>query len=561
MPLIDLLADPSQFKFESKTKQFGSDRPGGGDSGLPYIQFPIDQSGIDPKFRNYYSTNRTSLDFPIRGGASSFDMQTGTVTPSGDLDKERIKKFLTTDVRGQMFLLKQEGLQLSNPKIQTGDTIFSLRSQKIPGLIQNTKVYNGGKNTLAQVGLEGTGIHFQRNGILPYNPLDKYYKDVVGAEKDMLPKEVQESNRLLVLASLKLRQKSSSNQYTKIGDVSNIVNVNKLGISLNRDILFQYLTGPGSVYGLGTTTIKRAVDSDTSQAIDRDTLPSEVGTGVPMSNLAMTYTKLMEQQRSRIDSDGLITNYGDFRLGIDNFPKNRKLPGSNWDLIDSEKIDFRFFDRRVDKMNSLGVITNTVTSSLAYDLPTDEGTDDIIKFIFECISNDRSAGEDKKGPIVEDTNFLFFRAYLSSITDSNTAQWNGFKYMGRGENFYTYQGFDRSISFSFKIAIGSENELYPTYDKLNWLISQVYPDYAMSTSFMRAPIVKLTIGDYLYRVPGILDSVNVTIDQTSPWEITEGKQVPHILEVAVTFKPILSELPSRSIGGKKGSKIIANNVL
>ena len=228
MPLIDLLADPSQFKFESKTKQFGSDRPGGGDSGLPYIQFPIDQSGIDPKFRNYYSTNRTSLDFPIRGGASSFDMQTGTVTPSGDLDKERIKKFLTTDVRGQMFLLKQEGLQLSNPKIQTGDTIFSLRSQKIPGLIQNTKVYNGGKNTLAQVGLEGTGIHFQRNGILPYNPLDKYYKDVVGAEKDMLPKEVQESNRLLVLASLKLRQKSSSNQYTKIGDVSNIVNVNKL---------------------------------------------------------------------------------------------------------------------------------------------------------------------------------------------------------------------------------------------------------------------------------------------------------------------------------------------
>ncbi|MFN9901883.1 MAG: hypothetical protein ACK55Z_24495, partial [bacterium] len=37
--------------------------------------------------------------------------------------------------------------------------------------------------------------------------------------------------------------------------------VNTLGISLNKNLIFQYLGGPGSVYGVGTTTIKRVVDT------------------------------------------------------------------------------------------------------------------------------------------------------------------------------------------------------------------------------------------------------------------------------------------------------------
>jgi hypothetical protein len=69
---------------------------------------------------------------------------------------------------------------------------------------------------------------------------------------------------------------------------------------------------------------------------------------------------------------------------------------------------------------------------------------------------------------------------------------------------------------------------------------------------MMAPLVRLTIGDYLYRVHGFLESVNVTIDQNNSWEIDDGQQLPHTLDVSITFKPILNQLPrrgdSRSVG-------------
>ena len=36
---------------------------------------------------------------------------------------------------------------------------------------------------------------------------------------------------------------------------------------------------------------------------------------------------------------------------------------------------------------------------------------------------------------------------------------------------------------------------------------------------MRGNITKLTIGEYLYRVPGVLTSMNITVDDNYPWEI------------------------------------------
>jgi hypothetical protein len=131
--------------------------------------------------------------------------------------------------------------------------------------------------------------------------------------------------------------------------------------------------------------------------------------------------------------------------------------------------------------------------------------------------------------------------------------------MGRGETFRTYQGFDRSISFGFKIAAQSRAELKPLYTKLNHLISQVYPDYSES-GYMRAPVIRLTIGDYIYRMPGFLESINVTIDGATSWEINieesnEVAQLPHSLDVAVSFKPIFDVLPQRSTEINKTSLI------
>jgi hypothetical protein len=62
---------------------------------------------------------------------------------------------------------------------------------------------------------------------------------------------------------------------------------------------------------------------------------------------------------------------------------------------------------------------------------------------------------------------------------------------------------------------------------------------------MRTSITRVTIGDYIYRMPGFIESVNITVNQDSSWEIEDGSQLPHYLDVAITFKPIHDKIPKR----------------
>ncbi len=85
------------------------------------------------------------------------------------------------------------------------------------------------------------------------------------------------------------------------------------------------------------------------------------------------------------------------------------------------------------------------------------------------------------------------------------------------------------------------------------MISQVYPDYSPKQGIMRAPVIRMTIGDYLYRVPGFLESVNVTVDNNYPWEVNLEKsqvgdvaQLPQVMDISVSFKPIMDILPKRA---------------
>jgi hypothetical protein len=506
MPLIDL-------KTNLKTLRFGNDQPGYGSSGLPYIQTAIpDLINATGTFNPIFRPGSTgNLDYPIRGGDIKFNIGTQTFTLSTQIDKTRIRKFFEDAPRGKAFIEKQIGLQLSNPKVETGNTLYGFgQSATLPGLLENTRVYNKGLNTLAQVGASGTGAHAIRHGLLPFNPFQKHYYDIVNAQNI---NDQSENNRLLILNNLKM-----SNNIAQIADanqIGNINTVNTLGISLNKNFIFQYWGGPGSTYGIGVTTIKRVVDTTKLRSFS-----------------TMNYDQLRAQNSN---FGNAIPKIQDFRdqtgLALD----GSYVPWGN------NQIDKRFYvaaGSYKDKMNLLYPFGfNNNVAPWEYN---PEATDDLIKFVFEAISND-------------DTNYstaIFFRAFLTAgITDNNSAQLNAFRYMGRGENFYTYQGFDRSIAFSFRVAAGSRDELIPMYNRLNALQSQVYPDYSPNQGIMRAPIVRITIGDYLYRVPGFLESVNFTIDNTTPWEIDldgDLAQLPQVVDVNISFKPIMDTLPQRS---------------
>ena len=511
MPLIDLQSN-------LKNLRFGNDRPGYGSSGLPYIQtiMPDTPNATGNTQPIYRAGSTGGLDFPIRGGQLEFNLGTQSFTVSSKIDKTRIKKFFEDKQRGTAFIQKQVGLQLSNPKIETGNTLFGIpQGIPIPGLIENTRVYNLGQNTLAQVGVSGTGLHAIRHGLVPFNYFQKQYYDIVNKQNVT---DQKSSNRLYNLMLLKM---TTGDPFVNPVNVPDINLVNTLGISLNRNMIFQYLGGPSSVYGIGTTTIPRVVDTTKLR-----------------SAFAMNYDQLLSQKSN---FNNPAPELQDFRQKI-NEAAGGIIFSNTW--TKEQNVDYRFLVNKKDRMNLLFPFLFRNDQAPWEITDTKEDTQDLIKFVFEAISNDTPSF----------STAIFFRAFLTAgITDNNSAQLNAFKYIGRGENFYTYQGFDRTIGFSFRVAAQSREELKPLYNKLNMLMGQVYPDYSPKQGIMRAPVIRVTIGDYLYRVPGFLESVNFTIDNNTPWEINlendqsgNVAQLPQVVDVSVSFKPILDVLPKRA---------------
>ena len=94
----------------------------------------------------------------------------------------------------------------------------------------------------------------------------------------------------------------------------------------------------------------------------------------------------------------------------------------------------------------------------------------------------------------------------------------------------------------------------PLYQKLNYLAAQTAPNYSPTMGRIRTPYMKLTVGDYFSRIPGVVNSVNIIWQKDYPWEISydsTGKdigmlQLPHVLDVTLTFTPIHSFTPSNS---------------
>ena len=198
-----------------------------------------------------------------------------------------------------------------------------------------------------------------------------------------------------------------------------------------------------------------------------------------------------------------------------------------------------FAANRVDKINALEIheVTNgTNFNHIKYR--------DLVKFRFEAIQTESP----------ETSDVMVFRAFLENFNDSYNANWNSFKYNGRGEEFFTYNSFKRGFDFSFKIAAQSEAEMHPLYRKLNYLASTLAPDYG-DGGRMRGNYLRLTIGHYMDRVPGFLSSLQIKWMKDYPWEIALTKPetknskeiLPHVLDVSCNFTPIHNFVPKKSM--------------
>ena len=593
MALKELLTDPKNFKFYAggqghvstpnsfgqRSIPFGHDRPDGGSSKQPFITKPIPGVNEDP--------GSTFPDFLLRDPKNALNDRVD--------DLSRISKFLVTP-QGLLFIAKQELLSLQNPIVPGRPN----RSSALAGL------YNP-LMTLGQTAASGTGLHIEKQGLYPiFNDNEKYFSIV----KNLYSGE--DTNRLTQLYKNKIQGGIVAGTY---------------GVSNNPKILLSYLGG-SNVNLTGKTIIgfadqrtginnplsttdkgyfysgKSIYTNDkplnfnnalgvTTKAFQLKYIPSidingfnNTGSRLFNNSVYNSGSTFPDTNTYRTDKLGVFTfRQSDYEnqpiLGkqgstlVDDF-RNRILTGSTQSNEASKHLyAFDYKNPKVNRETRVGLGNpgkrNRDRSKLtSYDNATVDRINmiplyrdqyvidpvnisrDLIKFRFEVIDNANPAF----------STFIHFRAFLGAINDNFKADWGATKYIGRGENFYTYNGFSRDISFTYKVMAQSRAEMKSIYQKLQYLASSLAPDY--SNGYMKGNLVRLTIGDYLYIVPGIITNLTYAIPEEASWEIALSEpenggdaglmETPKYFDVNVSFTPIHDFVPQ--LGNKKETALI-----
>jgi hypothetical protein len=564
-----------KYGFNQRSLEYGKDRPGDGSSRQPFIK-----GGIPGVEENLPSA--TGLIAGITREVSS-----------RSTDLERITTFLTT-TKGLLFIAKQQILSSQNPIV--------------PGKPNRYKPSKGFYNplaTLANVAASGTGVHLNRQGkiLKSFDDSLKYETEYVklGDEEEDL-----QGNRLKNLYYTKINTI----------DAPAKLDLKATGITEAKGLLLSYRGGPGGTqtdikitiprseasniysnqtgtYEIGKYTetnnyvtnpekgqleylhyytILRNVDLSTENAqkyyssarLSAHTPPSakvydEKGNQVKGASTTTYSKEQLNKGKEDISPSTLIGK--DFRSKIPPKPgtHEQKQVGPfgekntrNYTSITVNKIQRVGLGdpgkRSRDRSNVYNVDSETIDKVSALPLYTDTDvaelkshSRDFIRFRFEVLDNSSNKA-----------TFVHFRAFLGAITDNFGGTWDSTKYVGRGDAFYNYTGFTRTISLSFKVHPQSRSEMKAMYQKLTYLASTLAPDYSGTGGYMKGNITRLTIGSYFYRIPGFITSLTYTVPEDASWEIAfdqpEGGlefdqlETPRHFEVSVTLRLFTTSL-------------------
>jgi hypothetical protein len=653
MPLIDLTTD-------LKSLKYGQDRPGGGNSGQPYIQNdinnPKDILGFD--------------DGLVRGGIVG-------ATKASLKDSIRIGKWLKDLYsRGPLWAIKQLGLQRSNPKLETRPGAGRI-------LGEPTRIYNAlGTNTLVQVKVNAFGQHFNRHGLLLTQPENTKYLAVAQANNQNFGKD----NRLVLLANkfslgrnnnISLNNRESGllffNLFTAGADTANFA-FNDILQPIRTSKINDYLGGPGSIYGLGRTLIPRTPERTGDRSrIDLAINQSKIWAGNAHSDqgpvkIQLTGNNILYPISSNYtNSDYAPTEFGSLNTADTNLRSTLidRRPSSNDKTASGEKANAAFTDvsNKIRNREFLGVSTNfmskyskdkfenngeailrndanqpdslddntittyqstlknailgsnNITSSLGSGsyaiktygdgVPTDpneliKGIDknavfyttpaaktyaelkskiktnisqkaasnnntfttdpatvnrSVANFIYNSVvktkfnrPNDLNIESDTMALVFEPLDpftgnildTIKFLGYIASYNDSFSSTWNSIKYVGRAEKFYIFNEFKRNNTLGFQIPCYNKSELTKKHADLNKLSSILAGTYD-GNGLLGGVISKITIGNYVYKQPSIIDTLSFSPIEGTSWDLDD--KLAFYLKVDIGFTVIHNFLP------------------
>jgi hypothetical protein len=463
----------------------------------------------------------------VRGGISVIERSL--------VDALRIGKFMLGGPRGLLFIAQQIGLQLTAPKLESHPKIAPSSLIKRP-----TRVYNPA-TTLLQIAGNAAGLHLVRHGLIPTGENQdgmlayQRYEAVAKRRNTMSAVFRDTVDPLLRTKKPSKDLRSYENSYNRLLNLaSDAFYTGPLNIHSNPSIggTWNYLcgsAGPNSVYGIGPTLHRRV--ENTVAPLEATPERTALGRGyIAMSNINRSIA-IKDRELSKVidfrayktgnerklhpllggpidtyrdglgDADITLANkYGFEKYAIDIQPN----PEDDGKTVIPESI-------YSDTIDEVGVVNSNRAGDPVDSYPQEmfEGMYDLIPLIFRDVDGT--------------SNIMQFRCTLEAITDTFSPQWDSTTYMGRAEPVWHYKGAEaRKIGTGFTAYATNRKSLKSMYQKLNRLAGYTMPRYeADNFNQMSAPLMQLTIGDYLRNQPGFLSSLSFNIENDVYWETTQ----------------------------------------
>ena len=154
---------------------------------------------------------------------------------------------------------------------------------------------------------------------------------------------------------------------------------------------------------------------------------------------------------------------------------------------------------------------------------------------------------------LRDDKYLYFRGYVTGITENVNPTWNPVHYVGRSEDVWTYSKGERDMSFNLRLAPANLGEFTVMYQKMEKLTSLVYPAYYTDmnniTTRMQPPFTELYlahIGSKAIGQFGYIKSLTYTVNEQGDWDAIDS--LPRVIDVAISYQILHKRSPSIATG-------------
>ena len=133
-----------------------------------------------------------------------------------------------------------------------------------------------------------------------------------------------------------------------------------------------------------------------------------------------------------------------------------------------------------------------------------------------------------------------FLATLTNLSDKNTSNWDSVKPVGSGVNFYLFNNWERSITFDLTLYAENDAHLSLIWQKVDDVMALTTgrPSGNKGSAYgVYGNIVNLKLGNLINEI-GFVSDITMNVDNSSPWEIDPGDQLPFVCTISVSFQVV-----------------------